>query len=607
MEGYNAVVFAYGQTASGKTFTLTGSPTNPGIIPLAISDLFAQIRATPDREFLLRASYLELYNETIIDLLSPEAGRELSISEGRKKGEIIINGLTECAVRTEDEVRKLIRLGEERRKVGGTDWNQRSSRSHCVFRIVIESRTASDGTRTPGRDKTTRISTLSIIDLAGSERHTSSKERNAEGKHINQSLLTLKLVISKLADMASKRQVTHVPYRDSKLTRLLQPSLSGDALISVICTISPAYVNLAESISTLSFAQGLKRVMLSAQRKEVVDPEALIQQYQSEIADLKALLREKELTPTNTATSKSDRRKTQQKNQEMESRLNELKSLILTSASIDVASHAAGSATPMARPLSPTKLKYPKLDLAKSTSGLQEELHSAELRITEQEDEIARLKAELDVRPVNPDERCLKLQDEVNQLRMIADDYERHLREPSRKVREDVDKEWNAKHKKVLDQLESKTIWANRLHNNMIVIEEEKRMLHTRCKEAEAKVLAVFEWVNAALTEDSDDVEEYPYSSASPFTPSSTAAATTPTAKLPPGHGDFGPGVAGAAEKLASLTMNASRMRKSGVNQRDLQTEFKDWFQGSLSRPPRGSLLHTETMPVLADVDDDVF
>lgn len=136
MEGFNAVIFAYGQTASGKTFTLTGSPSSPGIIPLSISDLFSGIRSTPDREFLLRASYLELYNETIIDLLSPEIGRELTLSEGKKKGEIVINGLTEMAVRTEEEVRRLLKLGEDRRKVGGTDWNARSSRSHCVFRVV---------------------------------------------------------------------------------------------------------------------------------------------------------------------------------------------------------------------------------------------------------------------------------------------------------------------------------------------------------------------------------------------------------------------------------------------------------------------------------------
>jgi len=136
MEGYNAVVFAYGQTASGKTFTLTGSPSNPGIIPLAITDLFAQIRASPDREFLLRASYLELYNEAILDLLSPDMGKELTLSEGKKKGEVVINGLTEMAVRTEEEVTRLLKMGEDRRKVGGTDWNARSSRSHCVFRIV---------------------------------------------------------------------------------------------------------------------------------------------------------------------------------------------------------------------------------------------------------------------------------------------------------------------------------------------------------------------------------------------------------------------------------------------------------------------------------------
>jgi centromeric protein E len=179
-----------GQTASGKTHTLTGSRAEPGIIPLSISDLFAQIRGTPDREFLLRASYLELYNETILDLLSPEIGKELTLSEGKKKGEVVINGLTECAVRTEEEVRRLLQTGEDRRKVGGTDWNQRSSRSHCVFRIVrflsplfihtpadrkvIESRAsrlnaADDVGRTPGGrlksagEKMTRISTLSII------------------------------------------------------------------------------------------------------------------------------------------------------------------------------------------------------------------------------------------------------------------------------------------------------------------------------------------------------------------------------------------------------------------------------------------------------------
>jgi hypothetical protein len=111
MEGYNALIFAYGQTASGKTHTLSGSPAEPGIIPLSIRDLFALIRNSPDREFLLRASYLELYNEALLDLLSADC-KELSLSEGKKKGEVVVNGLTECAVRTEDDVRRLLSVGE---------------------------------------------------------------------------------------------------------------------------------------------------------------------------------------------------------------------------------------------------------------------------------------------------------------------------------------------------------------------------------------------------------------------------------------------------------------------------------------------------------------
>lgn len=212
--------------------------------------------------------------------------------------------------------------------------------------------------------------------------------------------------------MATNRNVTHVPYRDSKLTRLLQPSLSGDALISVICTISPSPVNCAESLSTLAFAQGLKRVLLSAQRKEVVDPEALIQQYQNEIAELKARLRQKEGDEPS-LSSRSEQLRTA----EMSSRLAELRSLILTSDSMDHDNAIHG--TPRARPLSPSRLKY-EIDIDKSTAALQEELHESQLRISEQNEEIAALKAELDVRPLDPNKRCQELQDEVNQLRMIA-------------------------------------------------------------------------------------------------------------------------------------------------------------------------------------------
>ncbi|WVQ84221.1 hypothetical protein IAT38_006372 [Cryptococcus sp. DSM 104549] len=610
MEGYNAVIFAYGQTASGKTHTLTGSPSEPGIIPLAISDLFAQIRSTPDREYLLRASYIELYNETIYDLLSPVAGFELHLSEA-KKG-VVINGLTETAVRTENDVRRLLRSGEEKRRVGATDWNSRSSRSHCVFRITIESRSRNAGVddgpvgaRTPGGrlaaagEKTTRISTLSIIDLAGSEKHTSSKERNAEGRHINQSLLTLKLVISKLADLASKRNVTHVPYRDSKLTRLLQNSLSGDALISVICTVSPSGINLAESISTLAFAQGLKRVVLKAQKKEVVDPHALIQQYQSEIAELKAQLREKE-AGGGTVGSKNEEQKA--KNDAMEKRLNELRSMILTSVNVTSPNPDSQAMMP---PPSPAKLKFPKLEYDRSSADLQEELHAEQLCRAELEDEVARLRAELATRPLEPNAQIVQLQNEVSELRFIADDYERHLREPTRKVKEDVEKEFAGKMKTLENQLDSKKIWANRLDENVRFLTAENRDLKARCTEAEAKVSQIIEWINLALSpSDLADLD----SSAS----ASSAADTPPRSSLPSlvvSNQDFSPSVPSAAAK-STLTLSASKMRAT-FSQMDL-ANFNDKFGtltvGGKSGAGGGGLrgmLREESHFDLAEVEGD--
>ncbi|WVO18606.1 hypothetical protein L204_106325 [Cryptococcus depauperatus] len=588
MEGYNAVIFAYGQTASGKTHTLTGSTLEPGIIPLAISDLFAQIRSTPDREYLLRASYIELYNETIFDLLHPNNGHELQLSE-TKKG-VIIHGLTEAPVKNEDEVRRLLRSGEDKRRVGATDWNSRSSRSHCVFRITIESRArsmAGDETpRAPSRDdKKTRISTLSIIDLAGSEKHTSSKERNAEGKYINQSLLTLKLVISKLADLASKRNVTHIPYRDSKLTRLLQNSLSGDALISVICTVSPSSLNLAESISTLAFAQGLKRVVLKAQKKEVVDPHALIQQYQEEIADLKAQLRAKE---GGLAGSKSER----EKNDAMETRLNELRSLILTS--VNVKSSDSGHPAAMIPP-SPAKTKYPPLDYDRSSAELQEELHAEQLCRAELEDEVARLKAELATRPLEPNAHIIQLQNEVCELKVIADDYERHLREPSRKVREDVEKEYVEKMRLLENQLDSKRIWAHRLDENVRRLTAENKELKARHDEAEAKVLQIVEWINAALM------------------PGDQLSESLSTASLDPlvvPNNDFAPVTSYMPKN--TLTLSASRMRAT-FSQINL-ANFNDKF-GTLTLGGKGKngldqdILREESHLDLAEVasDDECF
>lgn len=330
---------------------------------------------------------------------------------------------------------------------------------------------------------------------------------------------------------------------------------------------------MGESSSTLGFAQGLKRVVLSAKRKDVHDPEALIQQYQNEIAELRALLRQKDSQPSS-LSSKSDRAR----DAEMESRLTELKSLILNSSTVD----EAGSQPHVMRPLSPTKVRYQELNYDKTSSKLQEELHLAELRNSELEDEVAQLKAELDIRPKDPDERVVALQQEVNQLRMIASDYERHLREPDRKVREDVEKEWKGRYNQLENRLASKTTWAERLDENLRRTFAEKAALELRCKEAEAKVLAVFEWVTNALDgengdEYSDDDEESDHDTV----------------------GDFG---AGAQMNGAN---GMSRRRRGRNSSRDWQSEFQS-FVGSLgARPPRNKLLRDETVPALASVEDD--
>ncbi|KAF9195125.1 hypothetical protein BGZ51_004552 [Haplosporangium sp. Z 767] len=295
MEGYNGTVFAYGQTSSGKTYTMSGSESQPGITPRAVEDIFMYIRENSDREFLLRVSYLEIYNESIRDLLSPEA-IDLRIHEDRRRG-VYVSPLKEEIVTTPSQVMRIIERGNYQRHVSSTDFNAHSSRSHSIFQIVIESRdrspTASGEnmiTRKPiagtKSASAVRVSQLNLIDLAGSEKAASNEERRKEGAFINKSLLTLGTVISKLTE----EKGAHIPYRDSKLTRILQSSLSGNARVSVICTISPSFLNVEESHNTLKFAARVKKVVTKAQTNQVMDDKALLEKYRREISELKAQL-----------------------------------------------------------------------------------------------------------------------------------------------------------------------------------------------------------------------------------------------------------------------------------------------------------------------------
>ena len=327
MEGYHGTVFAYGMTGTGKTFSMQGTATSPGVIPLAITDIFSYIRETPSREFLLRVSYLEIYNERIHDLLSaPPAAtgpgvpqqEEIKLREDSKRG-VYASPLKEEIVQSPTQLLRVIARGDHARRTSSTQYNARSSRSHAVVQIVVESRERIPGSGAMGDNKRSgllpggvRVSTLSLIDLAGSERAAETKERRTEGSHINKSLLTLGTVIARLSGDKDKdgkptdKDGKHLPYRDSKLTRLLQGALSGDSLVSILCTIQIGSVGSAaaanshtgETLNTLKFASRAKNNIVSHAKKaeEALGAggdggaRVLLERYRMEILELRGQL-----------------------------------------------------------------------------------------------------------------------------------------------------------------------------------------------------------------------------------------------------------------------------------------------------------------------------
>ncbi|XP_059668535.1 kinesin-like protein KIN-7K, chloroplastic isoform X1 [Cornus florida] len=278
MEGVNGTIFAYGVTSSGKTHTMHGDQRSPGIIPLAVKDAFSIIQETPNREFLLRVSYLEIYNEVVNDLLNP-AGQNLRIREDAQG--TFVEGIKEEVVLSPAHALSLIAAGEEHRHVGSTNFNLLSSRSHTIFTLTVES--SPGGENSEG--EAVNFSQLNLIDLAGSEssKAETTGVRQKEGSYINKSLLTLGTVISKLTD----GRATHVPYRDSKLTRLLQSSLSGHDRVSLICTVTPSSSNSEETHNTLKFAHRAKHIEIQAAQNKIIDEKSLIKKYQNEIHCLK--------------------------------------------------------------------------------------------------------------------------------------------------------------------------------------------------------------------------------------------------------------------------------------------------------------------------------
>ncbi|KAI0175644.1 kinesin-domain-containing protein [Hypoxylon sp. FL1284] len=353
MEGYHGTVFAYGMTGTGKTFSMQGTASSPGVIPLAITDIFSYIRETPSREFLLRVSYLEIYNERIHDLLSMSSGNgvggnaqeEIKLREDSKRG-VYATPLKEEIVQSPTQLLRVIARGDQARRTASTQFNARSSRSHAVVQIVVESReripggSGGDSKRSGMLPGGVRVSTLSLIDLAGSEKAAETKERRAEGSHINKSLLTLGTVISKLSEHKEKdikgsdKDGKHLPYRDSKLTRLLQGALSGNSLVSILCTIqtgsagsaASANSHATETINTLKFASRAKNSIVShAKRAEEAlgaggegGARVLLERYRMEIVELRTQLESQAKSTTTTTNNNNNNNNNNNKVEEEE-------------------------------------------------------------------------------------------------------------------------------------------------------------------------------------------------------------------------------------------------------------------------------------------------
>ncbi|XP_022941355.1 kinesin-like protein KIN-4C isoform X1 [Cucurbita moschata] len=311
-QGYNATVLAYGQTGSGKTYTMgtnySGEGSKDGVIPKVMENIFKKVKKMEDStEFLIRVSFIEIFKEEVFDLLDANACPNTK-AEGTKpyapprvpiqiretvNGGITLVGVTEAEVRTTEEMTSHLSCGSLARATGSTNMNSQSSRSHAIFTITMEQKKKpKQGMSHDDSCDDILCAKLHLVDLAGSERAKRTGAdgmRFKEGVHINKGLLALGNVISALGDEKKRREGCHVPYRDSKLTRLLQDSLGGNSRTVMIACVSPADSNAEETLNTLKYANRARNI----QNKAVINRDpvgAQIQKMRSQIEQLQAEL-----------------------------------------------------------------------------------------------------------------------------------------------------------------------------------------------------------------------------------------------------------------------------------------------------------------------------
>ncbi|XP_072169012.1 uncharacterized protein [Diadema setosum] len=292
IDGYNVCIFAYGQTGSGKTFTMQGPAKNPGINPRALHLLFDETAARSDFTFSITVSVMEIYNEMLRDLLSSDPTNKLDVKMSTEGG-LYVPGLTEVEVSSVDDINEVFATGHKNRSTACTDMNEHSSRSHALLCVNIIGTNKATKKRSVGK--------LNLVDLAGSERVNKSgsgtdQQRLKEAQSINKSLSALGDVIQAL-----RSKQGHIPYRNSKLTYLLQESLGGDSKTLMVVQVSPVAKNSGESHCSLSFAQRVRSVELGAASKRTDS---------AEVAALKDRLSQYEDVPTSASYSSPARSKT---------------------------------------------------------------------------------------------------------------------------------------------------------------------------------------------------------------------------------------------------------------------------------------------------------
>ncbi|KAF3441637.1 hypothetical protein FNV43_RR15552 [Rhamnella rubrinervis] len=301
LEGFNCTIFAYGQTGTGKTYTMEGEckrsksgpngelPPEAGVIPRAVQQIFDTLESQ-NAEYSVKVTFLELYNEEITDLLAPEEISRVALEEKQKKqlplmedgkGGVLVRGLEEEIVTSASEIFTLLERGSAKRRTAETLLNKQSSRSHSLFSITIHIKEA-----TPEGEELIKCGKLNLVDLAGSENISRSGAREGrarEAGEINKSLLTLGRVINALVE-----HLGHIPYRDSKLTRLLRDSLGGRTKTCIIATVSPAVHCLEETLSTLDYAHRAKNIKNKPEVNQKMMKSTLIKDLYGEIERLKA-------------------------------------------------------------------------------------------------------------------------------------------------------------------------------------------------------------------------------------------------------------------------------------------------------------------------------